>query len=120
MNGDVILVLLVSPQVFVDRMGTFLLTLSQALRASVSLKVKDGKPQIFEWDSVKGVGEQVEIPKEYMAEISSSHIRTRRESKIFLLIARKRLVYVYKRRPSLLVVLFVRFPLLLLSFTVFR
>ncbi|VDN40147.1 unnamed protein product, partial [Gongylonema pulchrum] len=54
--GNIIVILLISPEEFVRNAQTFLFTLSQKLRGSVRIRTMNGKPMIYSWSSEKGVG----------------------------------------------------------------
>ncbi|VDM39507.1 unnamed protein product [Toxocara canis] len=78
--GDVMMVLLVRPEDFLKNVQTFLLTLSQKLRASVSIRFVDGKPMIYSWNSETGVGPLVEVPSEKLPYLSSTYRRDKRHA----------------------------------------
>ncbi|WKY14209.1 hypothetical protein Q1695_000055 [Nippostrongylus brasiliensis] len=50
LSGDISIVVLATPQHFVENVGVFLLTLSQALRASVRIKSDEHGPLVYQWN----------------------------------------------------------------------
>lgn len=63
------------------RYNSFLLTLSQTLRASVRVKVENKRPLIYEWDFTNGVGTQVLVSENAFSELAADHLITKREGK---------------------------------------
>ncbi|VDN44125.1 unnamed protein product [Gongylonema pulchrum] len=80
--GNIIVILLISPEEFVRNAQTFLFTLSQKLRGSVRIRTMNGKPMIYSWSSEKGVGAQYDVPAEQLQSLVLHHRRERRQSKI--------------------------------------
>lgn len=84
-----IMVVLVKPDDFLRSAQTFLLTLSQKLRASVRVLFTDGKPMIYSWSSETGVGPLYDVPSEKIPFLSSTYGRIKRHGKNLCFIASK-------------------------------
>uniref|UniRef100_F1KQP1 Neurogenic locus Notch protein n=1 Tax=Ascaris suum TaxID=6253 RepID=F1KQP1_ASCSU len=78
--GNMIMVVLVKPDDFLRSAQTFLLTLSQKLRASVRVLFTDGKPMIYSWSSETGVGPLYDVPSEKIPFLSSTYGRIKRHA----------------------------------------
>lgn len=79
--GNIIVVLLISPEEFLRNAQTFLFTLSQKLRGSVRIRMMNGKPMIYSWSSENGVGPLYDVPPEQLQLFVSHNQRKKRQSK---------------------------------------
>lgn len=81
MAGNIIVVLLISPEEFLRNVQVFLFTLSQKLRGMVHIRMINGKPMIYSWSSEVGIGPLYDVPQEKHHLLSSNFQRNKRQSK---------------------------------------
>ncbi|KAL3989912.1 EGF-like domain family protein [Acanthocheilonema viteae] len=78
--GNIIVVLLISPDEFLRNAQTFLFTLSQKLRGAVHIRMMNGKPMIYSWSSEGGIGPLYDIPQEKRHLLISNIQRNKRQT----------------------------------------
>ncbi|KAM3728609.1 Protein lin-12 [Dirofilaria immitis] len=78
--GNIVMVLLVSPEEFLRNVQTFLFTLSQKLRGTVHIRLTNGKPMIYSWNSENGIGPLYDVPVEERHLLISKLQRTKRQT----------------------------------------
>ncbi|VDN00381.1 unnamed protein product, partial [Onchocerca ochengi] len=77
--GNIIMVLLISPEEFLRNAQMFLFTLSQKLRGSVHIRMRNGKPMIYPWNSESGIGPLFDVPAEKRHLLASNLQRIKRQ-----------------------------------------
>lgn len=80
--GNIIMVLLISPEEFLRNAQMFLFTLSQKLRGSVHIRMRNGKPMIYPWNSESGIGPLFDVPAEKRHLLASNLQRIKRQSEL--------------------------------------
>lgn len=84
LQGNIILVLLISPEEFIQNAQTFLITLSQKLRGSVRVRLIDGKPMIYSWSSSDGIGPLYNVSASRLHLLTASHPQVKRQCNIVI------------------------------------
>ncbi|VDN04815.1 unnamed protein product [Thelazia callipaeda] len=80
LTGNIIVVLLISPEEFLHNAQAFLFTLSQKIRGSVRIRIKNGKPMIYSWSSENGVGPLYDVSPEQQHLLVSTFHRIKRQT----------------------------------------
>ncbi|EJW75831.1 hypothetical protein WUBG_13260, partial [Wuchereria bancrofti] len=80
LEGNIIVILLISPDEFLRNAQTFLFTLSQKLRGAVHIRTTNGKPMIYSWSSEGGIGELYDVAPEKRHLLVSNLQRVKRQS----------------------------------------
>lgn len=81
LEGNIIVILLISPEEFLHNAQTFLFTLSQKLRGAVHIRLTSDKPMIYSWSSEGGIGSLYEVPAEKRHMLVVNFQRIKRQSK---------------------------------------
>lgn len=78
--GNIIVILLISPEEFLRNAQAFLFTLSQKLRGAVHIRMINDKPMIYSWSSEGGIGPLYDVPQEKRHLLIPNYQRNKRQS----------------------------------------
>lgn len=79
--GDVVVILLVDSDTFIERAKQFLMTVSKALHATVRIKSNnENQPMIYGWDSGKGLGPLISVKGNQLEGLTTAEKREKRST----------------------------------------